>query len=89
MKSLAAPISAFVATLAAVGRLFVVGQITGYSGYRVHGTMFEYLFLDQGTLDPAVAIQGLFATVVLWMAVFSTLWLILSVIASFGNASSN
>lgn len=78
--NLPAPFAAFLASLVAVARLFLITQTTFVTGLGQigGGTIIEHLFFGYGTLDPNVGIHLLFATMVLWMTALTPCWLVLS-----------
>ena len=81
-RKLVAPLSSLIATLVSVGRLFTINQTTTYSGIRLDGgTIMQYLFGNYGTLEPNVSLHLTFATLVLWMLVFSIAWFLLTIIS--------
>lgn len=78
-QKFAAPISALVATLISVGRLGMLSM--SFGNYFSSISILEYLFGNGGILEPDVSLHLILATAVLWMIIFSLLWLLLSLIS--------
>jgi len=78
------PLAAFSATLITVGRLFIVGvsHRSPFSReYTYLASIAEYLFFGYGTLEVDIAIHTLLASIIIWLSVFTLLWLVFSIIS--------